>query len=59
MTDTATEYSLWLTPEEGTEAARQFRDVINDLVATHRGAGAFAPHITVVGGINGDRTALI
>jgi 2'-5' RNA ligase len=58
MSDTTTEYSLWLTPEEGTAAARQFRDAIADLTATHEDAVVFEPHITVVGGIDGDRTAL-
>jgi hypothetical protein len=58
MSDTATEYSLWLTLEEGTAVARQFRETIDDLAATHEDAVVFEPHITVVGGIDGDRTAL-
>jgi hypothetical protein len=58
MSNTTTEHSLWLTPEGGTAAARQFRDTIDDLIAVHEDAVVFKPHITVVGGIGGDRTAL-
>ncbi|TKX69187.1 hypothetical protein [Halorubrum sp. GN11GM_10-3_MGM] len=58
MIDIETEYSLWLTLAEETEAFQQFRDVIVDLAATHEDAVIFEPHITVVGGIDGDRTAL-
>jgi hypothetical protein len=59
MTDVTTEYSLWLTLEEGTKASQRLQDVIFDLAALHEDAVVFEPHITVVGGVEGGRAALL
>lgn len=54
MTDTETEYSLWLTLAEETEPSREFRDVISGLAATHEDAVVFESYITVISGIDRD-----
>lgn len=53
------EYSLWLTLEEGTDAYSRYRDAIADLAASHADAPVFEPHVTVLGGIAGERETLV
>ena len=52
------EYSLWLVPDEETAAYRQLQATIADLADGQADAPVFEPHITVVGGINGERDSL-
>ena len=51
-------YSLWLVPGAETAARRQFRATITELAERHEDAPVFEPHVTVVGGIDSERTAL-
>lgn len=58
MGSATSEYSLWLTLQEETEAYQQLRDAIVDLATGYDDAAVFEPHITVVGGVSGERAAL-
>lgn len=49
----ATGYSLWLEPEKGTEAYISLHDLIQRL-ARDIGSPVFPPHVTVLGGVQGD-----
>jgi len=60
MSDSASsEYSLWLTFDEGTDANARYRDTIADLAAAHADAPTFNPHVTVLGGVVGTRETLV
>jgi len=52
------EYSLWLAADEETAAYRQLQATIADLADGQADAPVFEPHITVVGGISGERDSL-
>ncbi|MGQ3330773.1 2'-5' RNA ligase family protein [Halorubrum sp. FL23] len=52
------EYSIWLTLEESSSAHAQLKRVIDTLAHTYDDAPAFEPHLTLVGGIDGDRQRL-
>lgn len=49
---------LWLVPAAGTTAHRQVQATITQLAAEHEDAPVFEPHVTLVGGIDGERAAL-
>jgi len=49
------EYSLWLTLDDDSQAATHFQSVIDDLIDAHDDAPRFDPHVTLVGGLTGDR----
>lgn len=51
-------YSLWLIPGADTTAHRQLQTTITELTAEHEDAPIFEPHVTVIGGIDGERAAL-
>ena len=51
-------YSLWLVPGEETTARRQLQSTITELAERYEDAPVFEPHVTVIGGIDGERTAL-
>ncbi|WP_311173091.1 2'-5' RNA ligase family protein [Halobellus ordinarius] len=51
-------YSLWLVPAPGSSARRRLQATITGLAAEHEDAPVFEPHVTVTGGINGERAAL-
>jgi 2'-5' RNA ligase len=51
-------YSLWLVPGTETTARRQLRATITRLADRYEDAPVFEPHVTVVGGIDGERGAL-
>lgn len=59
MSDDSPEYSLWLTFDEGTETRGLFRDTIADLATRHADSPVFEPHVTVVGAVDRERTALV
>ncbi|MDL0138933.1 hypothetical protein PNP85_05385 [Halobacterium salinarum] len=59
MNGDTTEYSLWLTLNEKTNEHDCFQDTIVDLAVAHQDAPVFAPHVTVVGGIDVERTTLV
>lgn len=51
-------YSLWLVPGTETTAHRQLQATIRELAERFEDAPAFEPHVTVIGGIDGERAAL-
>jgi hypothetical protein len=51
-------YSLWLVPGVETTAHRQLRARITGLAERVEDAPVFEPHVTVIGGIDGERGAL-
>lgn len=51
-------YSLWLVPGTETPAHRQLRATITELADRVEDAPVFEPHVTVIGGIDGERVAL-
>ncbi|MDB2252219.1 2'-5' RNA ligase family protein [Halorubrum ezzemoulense] len=51
-------YSLWLVPGTETTARRQLRATITELAERYEDAPVFEPHVTVIGGIDGERGAL-
>jgi hypothetical protein len=51
-------YSLWLVPGTEATARRQLRATITRLADRYEDAPVFEPHVTVVGGIDGERGAL-
>ena len=51
-------YSLWLIPGVDTTVYRRLKTTITELAAEHEDAPVFEPHITVVGGIDSERTVL-
>jgi 2'-5' RNA ligase len=51
-------YSLWLVPAAGSSARRRLQATITELAAGHEDAPVFEPHVTVIGGIDGERAAL-
>ena len=53
-----TEHSLWLTFDGDADEYRQLREAIADLADTYEDAPVFDPHVTLRGGLTGDRTAL-
>ena len=52
------EYSLWLTLNDASQAHIQLQRVITTLVDTYEDAPEFEPHLTLVGGVAGDRQRL-
>ena len=55
---TAQDFSIWLTPDEESNAYRQLQETIDELPSAHADAPVFEPHVTVVGGVDGDRESL-
>ncbi|WP_158293462.1 2'-5' RNA ligase family protein [Halorubrum sp. SS7] len=51
-------YSLWLVSGAETTAHRQLQATITELAERVEDAPVFGPHVTVVGGIDDERTAL-
>lgn len=51
-------YSLWLVPGTETTAHRQLQARIMELAERFEDAPMFEPHVTVIGGIDGERAAL-
>ncbi|MDB9235510.1 2'-5' RNA ligase family protein [Halorubrum ezzemoulense] len=51
-------YSLWLVPGAETTARRQLQSTITELAERYEDAPVFEPHVTVIGGIDGEQTAL-
>ena len=51
-------YSFWLVPGRDKRARRQLQATITELAAGYEDAPVFEPHITVLGGINREATAL-
>lgn len=47
-------YSVWLTLERASTASTQFQQIIADLADTAADAPEFDPHLTLVGGVDGD-----
>ena len=52
------EYSIWLVPDRGTDAYQQLEETIGEYAQRYEDAPEFEPHITVVGGVEGDISAL-
>ena len=52
------EYSIWLVPDRGTDAYQQLDKVIGEYAQRFEDAPEFEPHITVVGGVEGDESVL-
>lgn len=55
----AREYSLWLTFDEASTGHTQLQRVITSLADTVEDAPEFEPHLTLVGGCDGERATLI
>lgn len=52
------EYSVWLLPNRGTDAYQQLDETIEKYAQLYEDAPRFDPHITVVGGIEGNKSVL-
>lgn len=52
------EYSVWLVPDRGTDAYQQLEETIKKYAQRDEDAPRFDPHITVVGGIEGEESVL-
>lgn len=52
------EYSVWLVPDRDTSEYQQLEQTIEEYTQRYEDAPRFEPHITVVGGIESDRSLL-
>lgn len=51
-------YSVWLIPDQDTDVYQRLEATINKYAQQYEDAPVFEPHITVVGGIDGDESVL-
>jgi len=52
------DYSVWLVPDRDSKTHHRLQEVITDCAEAHEDAPEFDPHITLVGGINGEEASL-
>jgi 2'-5' RNA ligase len=52
-------YSIWLVPDRDTDAYRTFDGMIGDLARSYPDAPDFAPHVTLLGGVETDEATVV